>query len=113
MDIISKTKLDEQHQLVTSKKQSKGHITDEGTSNLISDEYDFELDYDEETIKEFEALAEQQRRREAGLPVYPTQRQLEAMYSFKDQDENIRKALERIERSQSPALNSKRNVPSV
>ena len=46
-----------------SKKQSKSHVTDEGTSNLISDEYDFELDYDEETIKEFEALAEQQRRR--------------------------------------------------
>ena len=63
MDIIFKTKLDEQHQLVTSKKQSKGHITDEGASNLISDEYGFELDYDDETIKEFEALAEQQRRR--------------------------------------------------
>ena len=46
-----------------SKKQSKDHTTDQGISALNSEEYDFELDYDDETIKEFEALAEKQLRR--------------------------------------------------
>ena len=56
--------------LTSSKAQSSQEIS----ANLNSEDYGVELYYDEETAEELLAIAEQNRRYQAGLPVTPTPR---------------------------------------
>ena len=44
------------------------------SSSLNSEDFGNELYYDEETVEEFEAIGEQNRRYQAGLPVTLTPR---------------------------------------
>ena len=44
------------------------------SSNLNSEDFGIELYYDKETAEELEAIAEENRRYQAGLPVTPTPR---------------------------------------
>ena len=60
------------------------------SSNLNSEDCGIELYYDEETAEELEAIAEQNCRYQAGLPVTPTPRKLKVMEEFKEQEEEIK-----------------------
>ena len=53
---------------------SKVRSSQEISANLNSEDYGIELYYDEETAEELAAIAEQNLRYQAGLPVTPTPR---------------------------------------
>ena len=53
---------------------SKALASQEVSANLNSEDYGIELYYEEETAEELVAIAEQNRRYQAGLPVTPTPR---------------------------------------
>jgi hypothetical protein len=53
---------------------SKVRSSQEISANLNSEDYGIELYYDEETAEELVAIAEQNHRYQAGLPVTPTPR---------------------------------------
>ena len=53
---------------------SKARLSQEVSSDFNSESYGIELYYNEETLEEFEGIAEQNRRNQAGLPVTPTPR---------------------------------------